>query len=72
LFDELDIVVTSIEVLVDDVVVNSRRSWLGVEEGHRFQQKLGSRGGVAWMTMVWFFPPLLRLSDQSREMWERD
>jgi hypothetical protein len=45
LFDELDIVVTSIEVLVDDVVVDSHRSWLGVEEGHRFQQKLGSRGG---------------------------
>jgi hypothetical protein len=64
LFDELDIVGADVEVLVDDVVADL----FGVEEEDPDLVLVGNSEAVATVTArCGYFPPLLRLSDRSRE-----
>jgi predicted butyrate kinase (DUF1464 family) len=63
LFDELDIIVADVEVLVDEVEADPRRAPLGIEEESPNPVQAGDSGAVA--ARCGHFPPLLCLRDRS-------
>jgi hypothetical protein len=68
LFNELDIIVAGVEVLIGEVEADPRCAPLGVEEeGPNLIQADESEAVAAVMTRCGGFPTLLRLRDQSFE-----
>jgi hypothetical protein len=73
LFDELDIIVASVEVLVGEVKAVHRGGSAQRRGTTPDLARVGVSEAVAvWMTRCGGFPPLLRLIDQIRGMCERE
>jgi hypothetical protein len=71
LFDELDIVVADIEVLIGDVVADPQGIGSAWRNNIKSDEGRGPWDGGDSDGAVWSFPPLLRLIDWIRGMWER-